>query len=162
MRLAVFGLSVALMMSAAAYAQPDRAPRVITPEDTINLAVGQSTKLEFPGVFDQVNLTSDVVQVKPISDRVMTLQGLAEGSAIMTVMSGSKEVYSVSIVVGAELGHTVKFYDGRSKDYTGYYCTDVNCGRADKELNGARDVSSTTVVTPGGTAITRTYGAPSK
>lgn len=153
-----------LLSAMPAWAQPDTAPQVVTPQETISLAVGQATKLQFPGPFDQVNITSDtVVQVKPITDRTMTLQGLGEGEAILTVMSGIKEVYSVLVIVGAERGHTVKLYDGKSKDYTGFYCTDATCGRADKELNGARDVTSTTVVTPNGTAITRTYGGqPSK
>ncbi len=160
MRAILVGLA---LLVAPAWAQPVAAPQVITPQETINLAVGQATKLEFPGPFDQVNLTSDnIVQVKPITDRVMTLQGLGEGETILTVMSGVKEVFSVLVVVGAERGHTVKLYDGKSRDFTGYYCTDAGCGRADKELNGARDVTSTTVATPGGALITRTYGAPSK
>ncbi len=157
-------LAAALALSIGpAWAQPDTAPQVVTPSDTISLAVGQATKLQFPGPFDQVNITSDtVVQVKPITDRTMTLQGLGEGEAILTVMSGIKEIYSVVVVVGAERGHTVRLYDGKSRDYTGYYCTDAACGRADKELNGSRDVSSTTVVTPSGAAITRTFGGSSK
>ncbi len=160
MRAILVGLA---LLVAPAWAQPDTAPQVVTPTDTILLSVGQATKLQFPGPFDQVNITSDaVVQVKPITDRTMTLQGLGEGEAILTVMSGIKEIYSVVVVVGAERGHTVRLYDGKSRDYTGYYCTDAACGRADKELNGARDVSSTSVVTPGGAVITRTYGAPSK
>jgi hypothetical protein len=150
-----------LLLSSPAWAQPDTTPTVVTPQDVINLSVGQATKLQFPTVYDQVNLTSDViVQVKPITDKVMTLQGLAEGETIMTVMAGNKEVFSATIIVGAERGHVVRIYDNRYRDYTGFYCTDLACGRADKELNGSREVSSTTVVTPGGTAITRTYGGP--
>ncbi len=157
MRLAVFGLSV--LLASAAYAQPETRPEVVTTEDHYDLAVGQATKLAFPTIFDRVDLTSDgVIQARPLSDRVLTLQGLAPGEVIMTVFAGSKALYSATVIVGAERGHTVKFYDGRTRDYTGFYCTDVDCGRADKELNGARDVTSTTVVTPSGNAITRTYG----
>jgi hypothetical protein len=150
-----------LLLSSPALAQPETRPGVATTEDVINLAVGQATKLNFPTVFDRIDLTTDtVVQARPLTDKAMTLQGLAEGEVIMTVFAGNREVYSATIVVGAERGHTVKLYDRTTRDYTGYYCTDLGCGRADKELNGARDVSSTTVVTPGGGAITRTYGRP--
>ena len=139
-------------------AQPDTAPQVVTPQETINLAVGQATKLVFPVPFDQINMPSDaIVQAKPVTDRVMTLQGLAEGETIMTVMAGNREVWSGTVIVGAERGHTVRIYDRNSKDYLGFYCTDTACGRADKELNGARDVTSVTR-TIGGVSITRTFG----
>ncbi len=152
-----------LVFSTPVWAQPETRPEIVTTEDHYDLAVGQATKLAFPTIFDRVDLTSDgVVQARPLSDRVLTLSGLSPGEVIMTVFAGSKELYSALVTVGAERGHTVKFYDGRTRDYTGFYCTDVDCGRADKELNGARDVSSITVVTPSGNAITRTYGGTSK
>jgi Flp pilus assembly secretin CpaC len=116
---------VCCLLATPALAQPDTAPQVVKTEDTINLSVGQATKLVFPGVFDQIHLTSDtVVQAKPVTDKMLTLQGLAEGEAIMTVMAGTREVWSGTIVVGAERGHTVRMYDGKSKDYLGFYCTD--------------------------------------
>jgi hypothetical protein len=149
---------VCCLLATSALAQPDTAPQVVKTEDTVNLSVGQATKLVFPGVFDQVHLTSDtVVQAKPVTDKMLTLQGLAEGEAIMTVMAGTREVWSGTIVVGAERGHTVRVYDGKSKDYLGFYCTDSACGRADKELNGAREVSSVTT-TVGGISKTLTIG----
>lgn len=149
---------ICCLLATPALAQPDTAPRVVTTEDTINLAVGQATKLNFPRPFDQINMTSDtVVQAKPVTDRVMTLQGLAEGETILTVMMGGTALWSGIVIVGAERGHTVRIYDGKSKDYLGFYCTDTTCGRADKELNGAREVSSVTT-TAGGISKTLTIG----
>jgi hypothetical protein len=141
MRLAILGLSIALM--SAAHAQSDYRPRIELPlpEDSYNLSVGEATKLRFPDVFDRIELTTDsVVQAKPLSDRVLTLQGLAEGETIMTVFAGSKELYSATIIVGTERGHVVKFYGlPKTPDFVGFYCTETSCGRADKELKGARE-----------------------
>jgi hypothetical protein len=147
-----------VLLSSPAWAQPDNRPEMGTTQDTYNLAVGQATKLNFPTIFDRIDLTTDaVVQAKPLTDRTMTLQGLAEGEAIMTVFVGGRELYSATIIVGAERGHAVRIYDGRSKDYLGFYCTDSACGRADKELNGSREVSSAST-TIGGVTRTVTFG----
>jgi hypothetical protein len=162
MRLAILGLSIALM--SAAHAQPDTRPQVVLPlpEDSYNLSVGEATKLNFPVVFDRIELTSDtVVQAKPLSDRVLTLQGLAEGEVIMTVFAGAKELYSATITVGTEKGHVVKFYGyTREKDhipdFIGFYCTETSCGRADKELKGAReynDQSESVQTNPDGSKV---------
>jgi hypothetical protein len=165
MRLIVVILAVLAASAELAMAQPDTRPEVITTGDTYNLAVGQATKLSFPQPFDRFELTSDtVVQVKPLTDRVVTLQGLAEGEAIMTVFVGGRELYSATVIVGAERGHAVKLYNGTSKDYTGYYCTDTSCGRADKELGGSRDPSMVSVTARrpaeggGFNETTKTYG----
>jgi len=147
-----------LLLSSPAWAQPDTRPEVLATEDAYNLAVGQAVKLNFPVVYDRIDLTTDsVVQAKPLTDKTMTLQGLAEGEAIMTLFAGSKEIYSARVIVGAERGHTVKIYDGKSPDYAGFYCTDSACGRRDKELNGSREVSSVTTIA-GGVSRTVTYG----
>ncbi len=157
MRLLAMALA-GTILAGSAWAQPETRPETLTTEDRYDLAIGQATKLSFPTIFDRIDLTADgIVQAKPLSDRVMTLQGLAEGEVIMTVFAGSKELYSATVVVGAERGHVVRMYDGRHRDYTGFYCTDTACGRADKELNGARDIGSVTTVV-GGVARTVTYG----
>jgi hypothetical protein len=158
MRQLVVILAVLAAGTGLAMAQPSNRPEVGTTEETYNLAVGQATKLSFPQSFDRVDLTTDtVVQAKPLTDKTMTLQGLAEGEVIMTVFIGGTELYSATIIVGAERGHTVRLYDGKSKDYLGFYCTDIACGRSDKELNGAREVGSVTTVV-GGVARSVTYG----
>jgi hypothetical protein len=152
---------IVLLVSGNAWAQSRAAMpevEVIGPRDSINIAVGQATKLRFPVPFDRIDLTSDTIaKANPITDQSLTLQGLSPGESLITVFSGARELWSGSVIVGAERGHTVKLYDGKSKDFTGYYCTDVGCGRADKELNGAREVSSVTTVI-GGVARTVTYG----
>lgn len=129
-----------------------------TTQDTYNLAVGQAMKLVFPVPFADVFITADVIATRIVTDQVLTLNGTSEGEAILTVNDArGKEVYSATVIVGAERGHTVRLYDSKSKDYLGFYCTNTACGRADKELNGAREVSSSTTVV-GGVARTVTYG----
>ena len=109
MRLAILGLSIALM--SAAYAQSDTAPTNSTPKDTISLAVGQAHKFTFPQSFDRIDLDfSYHCRGESHHGSLMTLHRLAAGETIMTVMAGAKELYSATVVVGinrvAKSGYT--------------------------------------------------------
>jgi hypothetical protein len=100
-----------------------------------------------------------VVKAVPQSDQQLSLTGMAEGQAQLFITgTNGKDIYSANVVVSGQPGHAVRLFNGTSHDFTGYYCEETFCGRADKELNGARDVSSVTTISPGGTAITRTFG----
>ena len=152
---------ICCLLATPALAQPQEQPERIVPEAAISIGIGRSETLRFRSSFGVVNVaTQGIVQAIPQSDRVLTLYGQAEGTTLLTVRTNNgDEIYSATVSVTQEPGHVVRLYgDPKVRDYTGFYCTETACGRADKELNGARDVSSTTVVTPGGQAITRTYG----
>jgi len=131
---------VAALMTSSAWAQSKTAPVLSVPEDAISMSVGQAQKLSFPTVFDRVELTTDtVVQAKPLTDRVLTLHGLAAGETLMTVFAGGQELYSATIIVSAEPGHLVRMYgNGKSDDvnagHTAVFCNNVGCGRPDKDM----------------------------
>jgi len=130
----------ATFLAGSAFAQPDTAPVLSVPEDTITMSAGQAQKLHFPTTFDRVDITTDaIVRVNPLSDRVMTLHGLAAGETILTVFAGTKELYSALIVVSAEAGHLVKIYgtgknDDANAGHTAVFCNAFGCGRPDKDL----------------------------
>lgn len=149
-------IGLLLLLSGLAYAEQ---PQDITPTETINLAVGQTRVLRFQEPIKQAGAASDgVVQVTAQTDRRLSLTGIGAGATVLSVYDDQgNEIYNATVVVGQEVGRIIRMY-GTSKDYVGFYCTETACGRADKELNGARDVSSTSYVTPGGVTITRTYG----
>jgi hypothetical protein len=161
MRLAILGLSLALMTAAHAQPQPEtQPPEVIDTQNTISVGAGQAQKIRLPVAFDNIFFgAKDVVEATPLSDRVLVLQGLAPGQTIMIARKDGKEVYSAIVAVTVDPGSVVKIYgqlhrgDIGGRDYMSYYCTDISCGRADKELSGARDVTGETTTTyPGGAA----------
>ena len=137
MRLAILGLSIALMTAAHAQNRPE----ILGTQDTYNLAIGEATRLSFPNTFDRIELTTDtIVQVKPLTDRVISLQGLTEGQTIMTVFAGGKELYSASVIVQSEPGgHLIKLYgsgknDEQNAGHVAVFCNQKSCGRPDRDL----------------------------
>jgi len=136
----ILTIVAATFLAGSAFAQPDTAPVLSVPEDNITMSVGQSHKLSFPTIFDRIELTSDaVVQAKPLSDRVMTLHGVAAGETMMTVFIAGRELYSALVTVSAEPGHLVKIYgSGKNDDvnagHVAVFCNEFSCGRPDKDM----------------------------
>jgi Pilus formation protein N terminal region len=166
MRLAILGFYLGLI--SAAWAQPEsQGPEVIDITNNISVGAGQAQKIRLPTAFDNIFFgAKDIVEATPLTDRVLILQGLAPGQTIMIARKDGVEVYAVNVDVTVDPGRVVRVYgqlrrdDVGSKDYLSYYCTDTGCGRADKELNGAREPSAqtTTVGDDGTVTKTRTYG----
>ena len=139
MRLLI-ALAAATVLAGSAFAQPDTSPTLSVPEDSISMSVGQSQRLNFPTVFDRIELSApDVVQAKPLSDRVMTLHGVGAGETLMTVFAGNQELYSAILNVSAEPGHLVKLYaNGKNDDtnagHVAVFCNERGCGRPDRDM----------------------------
>ncbi len=137
-------------------------PQEIIPKDRISVAIGQSQTLKFNSAFKTIAVSSKgTVEAMATTDHIMTITGLLEGEALLTVLgTDGDELYRAIVSVTPEPGHIVRIYDNKSPDYTGFYCTEVHCGRANKELNGAREVSSqtTTAIPGGGVSRTTTFG----
>ena len=95
--LKLLGILTGLILAAPAIAeQPER----VFPEAAMSIGIGRSETLRFQSAFDTINVSSQgVVQATAQSDKVMTLVGLAEGVAIVTVRDGAKELYSVAVSV---------------------------------------------------------------
>jgi Flp pilus assembly secretin CpaC len=136
--LKLLGVMTALIIAAPASAeQPDR----VLPEASLAIGVGRSETFRFKSTFDNINVSNKgIVQATAQSDHVMTLFGEAEGGAVVTVRDGGRILYTVEIQITPEVGHIVRMY-GRPgvTDYVGFYCTEISCGRADKEFNGSRE-----------------------
>jgi len=156
-----------LLLSGPAWAQT---PTELAPTDRVILSAGQSKVFEFKQTFGPIFVPggNDIAAARPLADnRTLSITGMGPGETpIFVYDSVGKEIWRATITVGQEPGRVVRFYDGRSKDYTGYYCSEVFCGRADKELDGKRDpsgVSFTTRTPTGGGGFnesTKVYGPP--
>ena len=144
-------------MGATAWAQP---PFEVIPDTQITLAQGQSKTFRFDQSFTAVHMGMEgIAEARPQNDRQISITGKSAGQTQMFIYGpDGRDLFSATITVGEEPGGIVRLFDGRSKDYAGYYCTPNTCGRADKGLNGARDVTSVTTVAPSGVAVTRTFG----
>jgi len=130
----------ATFLTGSAFAQPDTVPTLSVPEYNISMSVGQSHRLNFPTVFDRIELSApDVVQAKPLSDRVLTLHGLGAGETLMTVFAGNQELYSALLSVSAGPGHLVKIYasgkhDDTNAGHVAVFCNERGCGRPDTDM----------------------------
>lgn len=160
----LFFALIVLMVSGAAWAQP---PEVLPVEDYIEMGVGDSRTLRFKEPFKTPGTASDIVQIIPHTDHVLTITGLAAGQTFFYVRDDQERIFytaTISILQGA--GHLVKIYGHRGRDFRGYYCNDAGCGRSDldkKLANGGRDPDepnaiSVTQPTGGGGYTTRQYG----
>jgi len=163
MKLLAAATVLSVVFSAAAYAEAPMRPQLVVSKDTISIAVGRSQTFRFENPFDGISIaTQGAVDASVSTDHEMTLQGIAEGETIVKVFNGGKELYSAKIIVTPEPGSIVRMYGTRKDvpDYVGFYCTDRFCGRADKELDGRREVSSqtTTFIPGGGLSRTKTFG----
>jgi hypothetical protein len=163
-------LLLCTVLVSPALAQPQDKPERLEPADMISIAVGHSQSFRFKVPFDSVAVAAQgIVQASAQSDHVLSLYGQAEGVTVLSVRSKGQEVYVATVQITTEPGHTVRIYGTTSKDktvpdYTGFFCTEVFCGRADKELAGSRDPSSRSVTvtdTPVGRSVTttNTYGS---
>ena len=138
----IIGLALVMQPAISVAEQPER----VLPEAAISVGIGQSQTFRFKSNFTSAGtVTEGVVEVLPQSDRVLTLVGKAVGGTILIVRGDDgREIYSASVQVTPEPGHVVRLYGKPGvPDYVGFFCTDVACGRADKELGGSREPSRT-------------------
>ena len=88
----------------------------------------------------------DIAQVIPETDRVFTIRGLKAGRVMMTAYAADGQVVHRATVIVDQTQGLVKIYRADVKDYIGFFCTSLSCGRADpdaKPLPYATSVSET-------------------
>lgn len=140
MLIATITTSGGALLAGSAWAQPQATPDQSAPQNTISMTVGQAQQLKFPEPFDQVRMSSEtVVAALPVTDHLLTLQGLAAGETIMTVLAGGKTLYSAVIAVSSEPGHLVRIYgtgknDDANAGHVAVFCDPFGCGRPDKDM----------------------------
>jgi len=157
-----FILALCSLLLLSSVAQAER-PEPTEFDDTLNLSVGQSEALRFKGEIANVNVASNgVVKVTPQSDHVLTFTGESIGSTVIFVYGPNGLMYSAKLVVLPDPGRVVRVYGHDGKDYVGFHCTEIFCGRSDKELGGARETGKSVEVTKraedGSLITTRSYG----
>jgi hypothetical protein len=129
----ILTLAAYAAMTVSAFAQT---PREITAPDTLGLRIGQ-TKAFFVDrpIVSLENTSETVVKVTTgSSDQQFNIQGVGPGEALITVNYANGGLYRFTVNVG---GRIVRIYSGKgdnAKDYTGHFCTDTECSRADTDI----------------------------
>lgn len=153
-------LLLALLLGCgAAVAQP---MEEITTPNTVELRVQQTRTFSFDRPVKNISLSAkDVVEVIPESNRIFNFRGLSQGQTLMTAYGpDDRVVYQANISV-LQAGGFVKIYGlTTGKDFTGFYCTEYGCGRADKDAPPApfsTTISDTKQTPDGSQTISREY-----
>lgn len=139
MRRFAFAVLILLISSAGASAQP---PQEIKATDRIEMQPGEARVFQFEKSVNRLDLSSEgIVQAVPESDRVFSFRALKSGHVIMTAYAPDGALVHRSVIsVG---GRLVRIYGTESrrrgrtdsgKDYVGYNCTSLACGRADPDF----------------------------
>jgi hypothetical protein len=159
-----FGVLAVLGLALATAARAEKPEPLIPSDGDVYIAVGRAETFQFKTSFQTINvLVPGIVQATAQTDRTVTFLAQAEGETLVLITTpDGRQVYSARFIVTQEPGHVVKIYGPSAKDYVGVYCTETTCGRADKELGGARDPASTSVTTrrpmDGGGFVEKTTG----
>lgn len=141
------------------HAQPqDGRPQEVVAVDTIQIRTDQTRTFMLDQAIGRIALSSDdVALVTPETDRTVTIKGLKPGSALLTFYAPDGHVIHRSNISVEQSAGVVRIYGGRdrgesAKDYLGFYCTSLGCGRADPDkVPPPRDPS-----VPNETTITET------
>lgn len=162
--LAVLGC-LAFMANEVARAEE---PEEIPIEGSHQIGVGESKSLRFSSTLKTVTVTSvGIVEATAQTDRVITVTGVMAGVTTLLVYGDDgRRIYSALISVNPDTGHVVRLYGnarsdsgGGTKDYVGFYCNSVFCGRSDKDLPPASSTQTTTTTSrqmPDGSQVQRT------
>lgn len=149
-----------LLLSGPAFGQ---APMEVIASDTIEIRPNQTRTFQFSSPISDLRISSAVAEIIAETDRTFTLRGLKFGQAMLSAFGPDGRVLYRANVSVVEPGQLVKIYgaDSKSKDYVGYYCTNLGCGRADIDVPSApfSTVVSETRPGPDGTprTISREY-----
>ncbi|MGY3234498.1 MULTISPECIES: pilus assembly protein N-terminal domain-containing protein [unclassified Bradyrhizobium] len=119
-----------------AQAQPQtQAPREVIAVDTIELRAEQTRTFAFDEPVTKFNLSGEgVAQIVPETDRTFTVRAIAPGKVLMTAYAPDGHVVHRSNIVVAQSEGFVRIYGYReTKDFAGFYCSNIGCGRADPD-----------------------------
>jgi hypothetical protein len=126
--------------------------------DTMVLRVQQTRTFTFNSPVKEIKLAdAGVAAILPESDRTFNFRGIAQGQTLMTAYGQNGNViYRANISVQQEFGF-VKIYGSSTKDFVGYYCTELGCGRGDKDLPPPPRSTTISESRPDGVTISREY-----
>lgn len=116
--------------------------REVKPANSITLGVGQTRIYRFDEPISQVNVISKgIVEANALSDRQISLVGVAIGETVLNVFGGDKDrlLFDATVTVNPESGHIVKIYgtgknDDANAGFIQVYCNQLGCGRPDRDL----------------------------
>jgi hypothetical protein len=146
-------------MTASAIAQP---PDEVLPTDGVRLYVGQNRTFRFDESIITFKLGADgVASAVPLSDREITLIGVAPGEVIAVAYGeGNKTVHQMKVLVSPPPApNLVRIYGGDPKleigGHASYHCTQGGCGRANPDVKRGPDKTTITETNtkPDGTAV---------
>jgi hypothetical protein len=142
MRILFVSAVAAAILASAANAGP---PREIAATDTIEIRTGQARTFMFDEAVSKFSVSAEgIAQITPETDRTFTVQGLSPGQVLMTAYAqDGKVVHRSNIVVDQAQGLVRIYGNSDGKDFIGYLCTEVGCGRADPDRVPLPDSTST-------------------
>lgn len=129
-------LPAALMSLFALCIGPANAQRMqeIVATETIELRAEQARTFTLDQPVNRFSLSiEDIAQVIPETDRVFTIRGLKAGRVMMTAYAADGQVVHRATVIVDQTQGLVKLYRADVKDYVGFFCTSLSCGRADPD-----------------------------
>jgi hypothetical protein len=130
----ILTLAAYAAMTVSAFAQT---PREITAPDTLGLRIGQTKAFFVDRPIVSLENTSETVAkvTTGSSDQQFNIQGVGPGEALITVNYANGGFYRFNVNVG---GRVVRIYGNNKdnvKDYSGFFCTDLECSRSDTDIN---------------------------
>jgi hypothetical protein len=134
MRSLLIGCAIGVAIFAGQAQAQTQAPREIIATDTIELRAEQARTFAFDEPVTKFTLSSEgIAQIIPETDRTFTVRALAPGRVLMTAYGpDGRVVHRSNILIGPTEG-LVKVYGRPEKDFVGYYCSNMGCGRADPD-----------------------------
>ncbi|UVO39411.1 pilus assembly protein N-terminal domain-containing protein [Bradyrhizobium arachidis] len=106
----------------------------IVATETIELRAEQARTFTLDQPVNKFSLSvEDIAQVIPETDRVFTIRGLKAGRVMMTAYAADGQVVHRANVIVDQTQGLVKIYRAEVKDYVGFFCTSLSCGRADPD-----------------------------
>lgn len=141
-----FVLVAALLLAGNAWAQQ---PREVATENQIQMAVGQTKRLQFGSPFGQIVFSQkDIAEaLPPQGDQEFAFVAKSPGITRLIVTSADgKTLYDAEIFVSPDRGRLVRIYNtGKNDDlnagYVAVYCDQFGCSRPDKDLPAPTSVT---------------------
>lgn len=145
-------------------APPQRVPSEVTARDTIELRIGQTKLLSTDRSIVRLESTSETVALAQVgsTDQFFTIRAVGPGESLLTVGYSDGTFARMNINVGGRIVRIYGAHRDNAKDYTGHFCTNTECSRADTDVvapvPGSISVSRTTRDSSGGVnTITKNY-----
>lgn len=152
----LLALSLLAVPAGISWAQP---PQEIVADDTITLRVDQTRTFRFDFAINEIRVSAKgIAEAVPESDRTINIRGVEPGKTLLTAYGpGGRVVFRSNIVVLEGGDGLVKIYGQGGKDFAGFRCGELGCGRADKDLPPVPFSTITSETTPNPDGSSRTF-----